>query len=199
MEVTSGKLFLLMNEFFSEVNRKNCWNNNTVEYWKAYVRKWFSPSATMKLDYLNESMNKKSYTFRFEVLPMIYKSRIDNGISAEGVIFRNPKEFKVTGENYYYFECVDTTIVSSYNLYHVMHHGALMVVFDENLKIYMFEFEAKRFELTINKTCLADADTFNKICSTINDIGLPLELARTYLINEIVSEDRIFRGSEGQG
>eukprot|EP01016_Furgasonia_blochmanni_P046242 TRINITY_DN6630_c0_g1_i1.p1 TRINITY_DN6630_c0_g1~~TRINITY_DN6630_c0_g1_i1.p1 ORF type:complete len:179 (+),score=25.74 TRINITY_DN6630_c0_g1_i1:232-768(+) len=130
---------------------------------------------------------------RYECLPTLFKTKYDSGVKGEMIYLNNPKEYVLQGPNYY-LECTEAVVVTEYPESMVFHRGVLMVIFDKDLKIKIYEFQSKKHDEYFRKEMIVDdLNQLNTYQYQVNDIGLTPEFSRCLLTSEVIGENLISR------
>ena len=109
---------------------------------------------------------------------MIFKSKYDENLSLVSVSLENPEEYK-TSDGKYLLSIKNFTTIERFCDNLVTTQGVLRILFNEELKIEIFEFLSKSHQ----ENPLKDLR-----CCLVNDFGITPQYSRTLIIAEALTE-----------
>jgi len=211
-----GQLLLRINQF-NECQAKRPAENH-MQFWRDFVDEFFFNRATYKyIVWLTDHDTRSFQLFQLgiETLPRFYNVIYSSSISSVYYILENPREYCLDSRTYLLFSPKTRVEYKYDNGCRVITKGFLRVTFSDELKIILWEFEAKcheeyfptsifrekrikqqqRTSLNINAN---DSTPNNNISggvisldslpnSQVNQFGLPPPVMRCFEITEVIN------------
>jgi hypothetical protein len=114
----------------------------------------------------------------YYTLPLILKSKFDENLTLIGTNLDKPEEYVAT-DGKYLLTVNNFTIIEKYSDNIVTTQGILRILFDQELKIEIYEFLYQKHQEILTK---------DFTCGLVNDLGITPQFSRTLLISEIITE-----------
>jgi len=178
-----GQLVLRIHQFneTQQLGAKGSKGQETMHFWKKFVDDFFHPMGAYRYIFVNSNNNetptKKTFQLEIDSLPRLFNVIYSSGIKSVTYIMDNPREFSIFSTKTYLLLSEDTKVLYTYETVTVMLLGTLRVTFDIELKILVWEFEVKNYEVYYPK----DIKVEDK---NINDYGLHQNIMRYFEIVE---------------
>jgi len=139
-----GQLHLRISQFNEYQTRRP--SENQMPFWREFVSEFFSPRATYKyIVWLNDHESRSFQLFQLgtETLPRFYNVIYSSSISSVFYVLENPREYCLDPRTYLLFSQKTRVEYKYENGCRVITKGFLRVTFSDELKIILWEFEAK--------------------------------------------------------
>ncbi len=105
---------------------------------------------------------------------MIFKTKFDENLSFIGAYLESPEEYSVN-DGKFLIIIQNFTLMEKYSETFVTTHGTLRIIFDENFKIHLYEFESKEHQ---------EYPTKDSKSSGLNEFGITPQFSRTLVVNK---------------
>lgn len=108
---------------------------------------------------------------------MVFKSKFEENLSLTGIFLENPEEY-TTNDGKHLLIVNNFSMIENYSNILVTTQGILRILFDENLKIEIYEFLSKNHQSIPN-------DINYPI---VNDFGITPQYSRALILSEVLTE-----------
>jgi len=139
-----GQLLLRISQFNEYQARRP--PENQMPFWRDFVSEFFHHRATYKyIVWLNDHETRSFQLFQLgtETLPRFYNVIYSSSISSVYYVLENPREYCLDSRTYLLFSSKTRVEYKYENGCRVITKGFLRVTFSDELKIILWEFEAK--------------------------------------------------------
>jgi len=170
---------------FNEDQRKRKHRNNGLdEFWRPFVREYFTEDSKILLDVFNKKTKKShSIELRSDVIARVFKAKYDSGVLEERLLLENPCEF-LLHNGIVVVDCPRATILTVYQESWVHTEGHLRVSFSSKLKILCWEFSTRMHEELVKINLPKQPQP------AANELGLSRAVSEYMQIAEVVNELR---------
>eukprot|EP00188_Purpureofilum_apyrenoidigerum_P005532 Plantae.Rhodophyta-Purpureofilum_apyrenoidigerum.ctg7316.p1 GENE.Plantae.Rhodophyta-Purpureofilum_apyrenoidigerum.ctg7316~~Plantae.Rhodophyta-Purpureofilum_apyrenoidigerum.ctg7316.p1 ORF type:complete len:354 (-),score=73.16 Plantae.Rhodophyta-Purpureofilum_apyrenoidigerum.ctg7316:136-1197(-) len=170
---------------FNEDQRKRKHRNNSLdEFWRPFVREYFTEDSKILLDVCNKKTKKShSIELRSDVIARVFKAKYDFGVVEERLLLENPCEF-LLHNGIVVVDCPRATILTVYQESWVHTEGHLRVSFSSKLKILCWEFSTRIHEELVRINLPKQPQP------AANELGLSRAVSEYMQIAEVVNELR---------
>eukprot|EP01125_Pyxidicula_operculata_P011301 TRINITY_DN3700_c0_g1_i2.p1 TRINITY_DN3700_c0_g1~~TRINITY_DN3700_c0_g1_i2.p1 ORF type:complete len:377 (-),score=67.13 TRINITY_DN3700_c0_g1_i2:530-1660(-) len=141
-----GQLVLRISQFNEYQTKRPRNGANQMPFWREFVSEFFYTRATYKYIVWLNDRESRSFLLTTETLPRFYNVIYSSSISSVYYILENPREYSIDSRTYLLYSS-ETRVEFQYeNGCRVVTRGYLRVTFSDELKIVLWEFEAKQHD-----------------------------------------------------
>lgn len=167
---------------FNDGQRTGSIKNSLEEFWKPFVKTYFTSDAMIMLDILMNT-ETKSIKLPVEALPSILKSKYDAGVKDDRLLLEMPYEFALE-DGIHVVDCPRTTILTTFPYSKVCTDGHLRVHFSHDKKISCWEFTTKNYEELFNRNIIERGNLPDPVCTPY---GIPWSALMLFAIAESIN------------
>lgn len=147
-------------------------------HWKTLIPSFFIPGATLHIDLKqNEILVPRSVKVPVELMPRLWKAKVDAGLKEERMLLENPCEFQYPN-GAVEVDCPRTLIISAYPDRTIYTDGYLRVTFQGDRKIAVWQFSTKQHTEMFTRTHVHAASNLRPRM----DLGMPVAVVRMLYI-----------------
>ena len=147
-------------------------------HWKALIPSFFIPEAALHIDLKqNENLVPRSVRVPAELMPRLWKAKVDAGLKEERMLLEDPQEFQYPN-GAVVVDCPRTLIISAYPDRTIYTDGYLRVTFQGDKKIAMWQFNTKQHTEMFTRAHVHAASNLRPRM----DLGMPITVVRMLYI-----------------